>query len=132
MPATRQERIFARSQLVFPVLVLTLAIFWLASGIIGLWQADAARAVLGDSLRPAIASLAVIGGGVADIAIGGALLFRRWLRPACFASVAVALSYIIGGTLLTPHLWADPLGPFVKVFPAIALSLVVAALAEER
>jgi hypothetical protein len=33
---------------------------------------------------------------------------------------------------VTPELWADPLGPFVKVFPAMALALAVAALAEER
>ena len=57
---------------------------------------------------------------------------RPWLRLACFGAVAVSLGYLAGGTLLTPHLWADPLGVFVKVFPGIGLALAVASIAEER
>ena len=30
------------------------------------------------------------------------------------------------------ELWSDPLGPLVKVFPAMALALFVAAALEER
>ena len=132
LPSTLQERLFARAQLVFPFLVLILAVFWLTSGIIGLWQSQAAVIVLGDALPPTAAWGAVIGGGIADLLIGAAFLFRRWLRPACFAAIAVSIGYLLGGTILTPHLWADPLGVFVKVFPGIGLALAVAALAEER
>jgi len=132
LPSTLQERVFARAHLVFPLLVFILSVFWIASGVIGIWQSKEAMAVLGDSLPPIAAKLAVFGGGVVDIAIGVGLMFRRWLRPACFAAVAVSLGYLAGGTVFTPHLWADPLGVFVKVFPGIGLALAVASIAEER
>ena len=132
LPSSLQERIYARAMLVFPVLVAVLSLFWLASGTIGIWQSEAAVAVLGDSLPPGAAWSVVIGGGVVDIAIGAALMFRRWLRLACFAAIAVSSGYLIGGTILTPYLWADPLGVFVKVLPGIGLALIVASLAEGR
>jgi len=132
IPSTRQERVYARVQLVFPVLVLIMAFFWIASGVIGIWQTEAAMVVLRDSLSPTLAKTAVIGGGVADIAVGLAVLYRPLLRFACFAAIVVSLGYLVGGTVLTPHLWADPLGVFVKVFPGIGLALAVASIAEER
>ena len=33
---------------------------------------------------------------------------------------------------MTPHLWIDPLGPLVKVGPAILLMLVALAILEGR
>ena len=132
LPSTAQERIYARAQLAFPLLLLTLSAFWIASGVIGVWRLDAATAVLAGSLSEPAARATVLAGAAVDIAIGLAVLVRRLVRPACWAAILVAVSYLIGGTILTPHLWADPLGPLVKVFPAIALALAVAALAEDR
>ena len=132
LPSTAQERIYARAQLAFPLLLFTLSAFWIVSGAIGAWQLDAAAAVLAGSLAEPTARAAVLVGSALDIAIGLAVLVRRLVRPACWAAVLVAVSYLIGGTILTPQLWADPLGPLVKVFPAIALALAVAALAEDR
>lgn len=132
MPATAQERTFGRAQLVFPALLLVLAAFWLASGLIGLAQREAAAAVVAPRVGEAAAHWFVGIGIAADLLIGWALLWRRWVRRAAFASILVSLGYLAAGTVLTPELWADPLGPFVKVFPAIALALAVAALSEER
>lgn len=132
LPATAQERVFGRAQLVFPVLLLALSAFWLASGVIGFLQRDAAAAVLGGRTDPAAAMLLVGAGVVADVAIGAGLLVRSWTRRAAWASILVSLGYLAAGTWLTPELWADPLGPFVKVFPAIALAVAVAALVEDR
>ena len=67
-----------------------------------------------------------------DILIGLALLFRPAVRFACLAAVLLSLAYLAGSALVAPQLWADPLGPMVKVFPAIALAVIVAALSEER
>ena len=132
IPSTVQERAFGRSQLVFPFLLLTLSAFWLASGIIGIFQREEAEAVLAGSVDPTVAEW-LVGAGIAlDILIGWGLLWRGWVRRAAWGSIAVSLGYLGAGTWLTPELWADPLGPFVKVFPVIALALAVAALAEER
>ena len=132
LPATAQERTFGRAQLVFPVLLLTLAGFWLASGLIGLWQREAAEAVLAGRMGQPMAQALVGAGIVADLLIGVGLLFRTWVRRAAWASILVSLGYLAAGTVVTPELWADPLGPFVKVFPAMALALAVAALVEDR
>lgn len=74
----------------------------------------------------------VIIGAIADIALGFVLLWRPWARAACFGMIALTIMYLLAGTWLTPHLWADPLGPFVKTLPAAVLALVSAALLEER
>ncbi|KAF0182277.1 MAG: SDR family oxidoreductase [Hyphomonadaceae bacterium] len=132
LPATLQERVSARAGLVFPALVMTLSAFWLASSLIGLWQTDAAARVLGGAVTPAMAMTLVFVGSALDLCIGAGLLVRRFTRAAARASIVVSLGYLASGTWLTPHLWADPLGPFVKIFPAMALALAVAALAEER
>ena len=45
-----------------------------------------------------------------------------------FAHVA----YLALATLLLPALWADPLGPLLKVAPIVVLILVALAILEER
>lgn len=132
MPATAQERLFARMQLVWPVAVVLAAVFWLASGLIGLAQAHAASLVLHDVMPPAWATLLVIGGAVADIAIGLGFLFRRTVQKAAWFSIMLALAYLAAGVVLTPGLLADPLGPLVKIIPVITMGLFIAILAEER
>ena len=67
-----------------------------------------------------------------DILVGVGLCVRRSFVPACLAAIALCFAYLLAGTILTPTLWADPLGPFVKVAPAAALSLALIAMAEER
>ncbi len=132
LPATAQERRYARTQLVFPLLLLTLSLFWLLSGFIALLRLEAAAGVLGADVSPGLAFAIVIVGAVVDIAIGFALLVRGLVRTAALAAVAVSLAYLLGGSLLTPWLWADPLGPLVKVLPGIALAMAVWAMAGER
>lgn len=132
MLATMQERVFARAQLVFPVLVVTLALFWIASGVIGALQLDASASVLPRHLDAPTRRALVLAGAGADVAIGVGVLVRPWTRAAAWAAVALSVAYLIAASLLTPHLWADPLGPLVKVFPGIGLALAVAALAEKR
>ena len=132
LPSTRQERSFAGMALVFPLLVLTLAFFWVSSGVIGLWRLDAAVAVLPDAMPRPMASALVIGGAGIDIAIGLGFLLRRRLAAAALASIGVSLGYLATASWLIPALWADPLGPLVKIFPAMALALAVLSQNDER
>lgn len=132
MPSTRQERVFAKAQLVFPALVVTLVAFWLLSGLIGLWQWRTAAAMIPGTLPGPAGVAAIVAGSLVDLAIGIGFLVRRWFRSAALASIAVSLLYLAGGTLLKPDLWADPLGPLVKILPAIALALAALALSDER
>ena len=133
IPSTLQERWFARAYLLFPVAVLTLAVFWIASGLIGLVSFSAAQSVLTDrGWSDTSAGLAVAIGAFIDIALGVLILFRRKLRRAALGMIAVSLAYLIGTTLGAPDLWADPLGPLVKVLPGIVLAGFVLAFAEDR
>lgn len=132
LPSTVQERTYARTALLYPFLLLILSAFWIVSGIVGWVQQIPAMAVFGPDLPAPLAKGFVLGGAIADIAIGVALLIRPLTRLAALAAVLVSLAYLAGSAILAPHLWADPLGPMIKVFPVIALSLTVWTLTEAR
>ena len=51
---------------------------------------------------------------------------------ALWAAFAVSILYLIVATVTSPVLWADPLGPLVKIAPAIVLNLVALAILEDR
>jgi len=92
---------------------------------------DRASALL-PAFDPLAAGAMVAAGAVVDVLLGALILFRRTSRSGAAASVIVALFYLLMGSLLAPHLWADPLGPLVKIFPALALGIAVALMLEER
>lgn len=133
LPATTQDRWFARAFLVYPLGVLCLSVFWVLSGLIGLLEFNEAREVLTSrGTSAAFASLAVAGGGFADIALGLAVLWKRCVKWACLGMVALSLVYLAGAAVFAPDLWVDPLGPMVKVLPGIVLALFVLSLSEDR
>ena len=131
--STLQDRWHARLSLLFPLIIAVLALFWMVSGLIGLFQVSAAKAVLSaDASTPTWAGAAVIAGGVIDVALGLGVLVKRHARLACLGMIAVSLGYLLFGTLLVPGLWADPLGPYVKIFPGIVLAAAALALLQDR
>jgi uncharacterized protein YbjT (DUF2867 family) len=133
LEATAQERAFARLYLLLPLAIACLSVFWGLSGLIGLVSFEAAAAVLTDrGLSSGFAKTAVSLGAVMDLALAGAVLWRPWTRLACLGMIVVSLAYLVGATVWAPSLWADPLGPLVKVFPAMVLSMFVAMLVETR
>ena len=84
------------------------------------------------ALPPALGSSLVVAGSIMDIILALAILYRPWARMACFAMVGMTALYLVAGSVFTPALWLDPLGPFVKTLPAIVLALATAAVLEER
>lgn len=132
-PATAQDRTAARVYLALPLAIATLSLFWLLSGLIGLTQTPAAMQVLTDTgTSPTFAALSVLSGGFADLALGAAILIRRHTRKAALGMIALSLTYLFGAALLTPALYADPLGPMVKVLPGMTLAAFVALLTDDR
>lgn len=132
LPASAQERIFARAQIALPLMVATLAAFWIASGVVGVFARAAAAQHLVEFAGEAGATRLVIAGSIVDIAIGAGLLMRPIAKAAALASVAVSVVYLGAASLTEPQLWIDPFGVLIKVFPAMALGLSVALLLEER
>ncbi|MGO4727192.1 MULTISPECIES: SDR family oxidoreductase [unclassified Inquilinus] len=132
-PSGVQERWFARLYFLKPLAFAALILFWLASGLIGLARLDQAAAVLRDAGVPAGLAVATVGvGSAVDLALAVLACFRRSAGPALLGMVAVSAAYLLGGTLLRPDLWADPLGPLVKVIPGAVLALAALAMLDER
>lgn len=133
IPATAQDRWFARLYLLLPLAIATLALFWTASGLVALAQPAASAGVLtARGVGEGMARMIALGGGGADVALGLAVLVRRWTVRAALGMAAVACGYLAGSLWLAPDLWLDPLGPMVKVLPTLPLALIVAALVPAR
>ena len=89
--------------------------------------------MLSDRAVPSwLAGLVAAGGAVADIALGLAILCKPWTRTAALGMAALSVLYLAGGLVFAPDLWADPLGPMVKVLPGIMLALLVWLTTDER
>ena len=78
------------------------------------------------------AAALVLGGAVADVALGALALWRRSSRAALWGMVALTAGYLLSGAVLTPELWADPLGPMLKPIPAAMLAALLAMGMGER
>lgn len=132
-PAGVQELWFARLYLLKPLVFGTLCLFWLLSGIIALLRFDASSAHLAAAGAPvALAYAITLVTSLADIALGIGVAVRRYAKPALASMIALSLAYLASATVLAPGLWADPLGPLVKVLPSIVLALVALAILDER
>ena len=131
-PATLADRWHARFSLLFPIVVSGLAAFWLISGLVAVFRFSAAEQVLRDSIAADHAGWLVAAGIAADIAIGAGLVWRMTTALAVKAGIALTLAYLVMGSWLTPELWADPLGPFVKSAALILMHPMVLPLLEER
>lgn len=132
-PSTVQERWFSRAFLIKPLVIATLSVFFVVTGIIALADIDGAAGVLTErGLGPELAEASVIGGAILDIVLGLAIVVRRLMPSAARGMIALTLVYVAAGSVLTPDLWLDPLGPLVKALPVAVLALVALALAEDR
>jgi uncharacterized protein YbjT (DUF2867 family) len=132
-PASVQEKWFARLYLFKSLLIGGLALFWIATGLLALGPAREAGIVL--MLQAGLAAYAVplvFGGAILDILVGLGIAMKRTARAALLASIAVSLLYLALGGILLPALWADPLGPLVKIVPVLLASLAALAILDDR
>lgn len=131
-PAAVQDLWFARLYLLKPLMILTLSLFWITSGVVPLFDPVQTSLRFGSSLPQTLALAVTILTSLLDIALGLAILVHPWAKRALQGMILVSLSYLLGGTLIEPALWLDPLGPLVKVFPSILLAMATLAVLEER
>jgi uncharacterized protein YbjT (DUF2867 family) len=132
-PASVQERWFANLYLLKAAIFGILAAFWILTGLITLGPAYAAGVgMLQAAGAGALAGPIAIGGGLADIAIGLGIAFRRTSRLALWAAFALSGAYLVAGTLLAPGLWVEPLGPLTKIVPIMVLTVLALAVQEDR
>jgi hypothetical protein len=133
-PSSVQERWFARLYLLKPLVFLVLSLFWIVTGLMALgpgWEKGVGLMLEG-GVKRGLAEATVVAGAAADICIGIGIAFRRTTKRALYAALAISLVYAIIGTILVPHLWIDPIGPLLKIWPIMVLILVAIAISEER
>lgn len=132
-PASVQERWFARLYLLKPLMIGVLASFCIVTGLVSLGPGqNAGVLLLLQAGFGAYAAPAVIGGAALDILIGAGIALKRTARVALQASIVVSIAYLVLGGMLLPQLWADPLGPLLKIFPIVAASLATLAVLDDR
>lgn len=132
-PATVQEKWFARLYLIKPAIFVVLPVFWIMTGIVSLTTGYGSGVDLMQGTGAGILSAPiVIAGALADIAIGVLIAWRPAARKGLYGGIALSLFYLVVGSFLSPDLWNDPLGPFLKVLPILVLHFVALAVLEER
>lgn len=131
-PSGVQDLWFARLYLLKPIVIVSLAAFWLLSGLVPLANPSRAATHFLPFMSPAMAMGVTLATCALDMALGLFVLMRPFARKAMIGMLIVSASYLAGGTILEPSLWLDPLGPLVKVLPSIALCFVALATLDER
>ncbi len=132
-PAGAQDLWFARLYLLKPLIIGTLSLFWIVSGVMSLALFKASSAHLAEvGVSSAGAILLTLATSLADIGLGLAAAARRTVRPALLGMIGLSMCYLATASILEPSLWLDPLGVLVKVVPQIVLAVVALAIVEER
>lgn len=129
-----QDRWHARLYFCLPLLRLSMAVLWLASGVIG-WLTPAvevAAAAPHSSLTAGgLLALARITAS-ADLVLG-ALCLARW-RPRLVLGLMLGmlLGYTLGIGIAWPIHWLDPFGGLLKNLPLMAVLVLLLATEERR
>ncbi len=132
-PATSAERWYAKLYFVRPISIVVLSLFWLLTGLISLGPGyPRAIEVLRSGGFGRWSVSVEIAGALFDVFMGLALLNRRWTGAIATCMCIATAGYLVAGSLTLPQLWADPLGPWLKVIPMMALCLFVAATEDRR
>ena len=103
---------------------LSLIAVWLFTAVASILELDGqSRRVLADAgiaSPPWLVQSLIVGGAIADLALGLAV----WLRPRRtlnHAPFALMLAMTLVATVLQPSLWLHPLGPLLKNLPIAVL-----------
>lgn len=112
-----------------PLFRFALAAVWIVTGLLslGIYPVEASYALLAEvGLHGALASLALYGAAVLDIALGIATLAfpGRWLWR---MQLAIMASYTVIISFFLPEFWLHPFGPILKNVPILALLIALDA-----
>ncbi|WP_312597098.1 SDR family oxidoreductase [Brevundimonas sp.] len=132
-PASVQDVWHARLWFVRPVAIVTLGLFWLITGLISFGPGwNGALAILHEGGYGRLAGPVAWWGALLDVVLGLALFVRPWTARVAIFMCLATVGYLIAATISLPHYWIDPLGPWLKVLPMMALCLFVAATDARR
>jgi uncharacterized protein YbjT (DUF2867 family) len=132
-PASVQDVWHARLWFVRPVAIITLGLFWLVTGLISFGPGwNRALAILTEGGYGDMAPGVAWWGAMLDVVLGLALFVRPWTARVALLMALSTVGYLAAATISLPHYWIDPLGPWLKVLPMMALCLFVAGTDARR
>lgn len=124
-PTGPQERWFARLYFLSPLAIATLAITFVATGVIALTEIDLADFTLAAGWPTLAIHVATVLAAIGAIVLGVGATTKKRCRTALRGMILAAIGYLAVLSVFQPALWLDPLGPLVKVVPAIMLAAVI-------
>jgi hypothetical protein len=106
---------------------VTLALLWIYQGLVPkLLVQDSGELLLAKAtVGEALARPCVIGAGIAEIAIGVALLGLSRSRALVWASAIIVSMLTIAGTIATPHIAVTPFNSISLTVAMLALGAIV-------
>lgn len=128
-------RLAANLAWLLPVLRVTIAVVWMASGIVslGMFPAAESYALLERAgLSGAALPLTLYGAAALDFAIGIGILVMRRRRALWLAQLVLILLYTAVITFRLPEFWLHPFGPVLKNLPMLAAIWLLYVLEERR
>ncbi len=132
-PASVQDVWHARLWGVRPIAILVLGLFWLLTGVVSYtvgWEQS--LAIIRESAAARFAWPIVWFGALLDVVLGLMLFVRPWTSRVAIFMFMATIGYLIAATVLLPQYWLNPLGPWLKVLPMMALCLFVAGTEARR
>ena len=132
--AGTQDRWHARLAFARPLARWVLGLFWLVTGVLSLTiSADAAHDMLDQmGVSSGLQSPLIWASSLFDGALGLAMLTKWRVRAVAGLMLVGSLGYIAALSVLAPELWLNVLGPVTKLFPIMALTLIIAATEDRR
>jgi uncharacterized protein YbjT (DUF2867 family) len=132
-PASVQDIWHARLWFVRPIAIVTLSLFWLVTGLISFGPGwSRALGILAEGGYGGAAPAVAWFGALLDVVLGLALLVRSWTARVAVVMALSTVGYLAAATISLPQYWVDPLGPWLKVLPMMALCLFVSATDARR
>lgn len=125
IPRTEREAMSTDAKLgwVLPLLRVSLAIMWIAAGVVsmGVYPVAESLAMLERvHLAGPMAHAALYGAAAFDLAMGVAMLVLRRRTWLYVVQMAMILAYTAIITIFMPEQWLHPFGPVVKNLPVLA------------
>jgi uncharacterized protein YbjT (DUF2867 family) len=127
-PCQAQDLWVARWYILRPLPICTLALVWIASGLVGLLLPDAAAQTALPNWSPTLVRGMAHASGVADLVLGLMLLLGQRVRTVLILMLAMVVGYTLVIGMLAPEHWFDPLGGLLKNLPIAALLIMLLAL----
>jgi uncharacterized protein YbjT (DUF2867 family) len=128
-----EDRLFARVQLLVPLLLVALAASWIWKGATGLWAfPEITETLIARDMPEFTTRLVVAALSTLSIALGLSLFVRRLAVRTLVVMVFVAIFYGAAVSFMAPALWADPFGARANLLVIIAAALATRAMLDTR